>query len=79
MLDHRGVARSCTASAPAVATRENFDANNYTKEGLERLKLEDGIHVHEETKTQLELYARENGTKTVKPFMPSSRLRLGPP
>jgi type III restriction enzyme len=54
---------------PAVATRENFDANNYTKEGLERLKLEDGIHVHEETKTQLELYARENGTKVVKPFM----------
>lgn len=54
---------------PAVATRENFDAKNYTKEGLERLKMEDGIHVHEETKTQLELYARENGTKTVKPFM----------
>jgi type III restriction enzyme len=54
---------------PAVATRENFDAKNYTKEGLERLKLEDGIHVHEETKVQLELYARENNTKRVKPFM----------
>jgi type III restriction enzyme len=54
---------------PAVATRENFDAKNYTKEGLERLKLEDGIHVHEETKTQLELYARENNVRRVKPFM----------
>ena len=54
---------------PAVATRENFDVKNYTKEGLERLKLEDGIHVHEETKTQLELYARENGLRRVKPFM----------
>lgn len=54
---------------PAVATRENFDAKNYTKEGLERLKLEDGIHVHEETKTQLELYARENNVRHVKPFM----------
>lgn len=54
---------------PAVATRENFDAKNYTKEGLERLKLEDGIHVHEETKAQLELYARENGLPRVKPFM----------
>ncbi|MEX0703037.1 MAG: DEAD/DEAH box helicase family protein [Planctomycetales bacterium] len=54
---------------PAVATRENFDAKNYTKEGLEKLKLEDGIHVHEETKTQLELYSRENGVRRVKPFM----------
>jgi len=54
---------------PAVATRENFDAKNYSKEGLETLKLEDGIHVHEETKMQLELYARENGKEIVKPFM----------
>ena len=54
---------------PAVATRENFDAKNYSKEGLERLKLEDGIHVHEETKTQLELYSRENDVRRVKPFM----------
>lgn len=54
---------------PTVATRENFDEKNYTKEGLERLKLEDGIHVHEETKAQLELYARENGVPRVKPFM----------
>jgi type III restriction enzyme len=54
---------------PAVGTRENFDAKNYTKEGLERLKLEDGIHVHEESKVQLELYARENNVRRVKPFM----------
>ncbi|MBS0266147.1 MAG: DEAD/DEAH box helicase family protein [Planctomycetes bacterium] len=54
---------------PAVATRENFDAKNYSKEGLEKLKLEDGIHVHEETKTQLELYSRENNVRRVKPFM----------
>lgn len=54
---------------PVVAGRENFDASNYSKDGLERLKLEDGIHVHEETKTQLELYARENGLRRVKPFM----------
>lgn len=54
---------------PAVATRENFDADNYTKEGLELLKLKDGILIHEETKVQLELYSRENGQKRVKPFM----------
>ncbi len=54
---------------PAVATRENFDAANYTKEGLEQLKLTDGILIHEETKVQLELYARENNVRRVKPFM----------
>ena len=54
---------------PAVATRENFDKKNYTKEGLEELKLTDGILIHEETKVQLELYSRENNIHRVKPFM----------
>ncbi len=54
---------------PAVATRENFDARNYDKDGLEKLKLEDGIRVHENTKVQLEVYARENDKPMVKPFM----------
>ena len=54
---------------PCVATRENFDAANYDKAGLERLKLEDGIHIHEETKVQLDVFARENSVKRVKPFM----------
>jgi type III restriction enzyme len=54
---------------PAVATRENFDANAYTKDGLEVLKLQDGVLIHEQTKVELELYARENGVKRVKPFM----------
>ncbi len=53
----------------AVATRENFDAANYNPESLERLKLEDGIHVHENVKTRLEIYARENGREIIKPFM----------
>jgi type III restriction enzyme len=54
---------------PAVATRENFNAANYTDDSLERLKLEDGIRVHESTKVELETYARENDVKRVKPFM----------
>jgi type III restriction enzyme len=54
---------------PAVATRENFQAGNYSKEALERLKLEDAIRVHEETKSQLCLYARENNRPEVKPFV----------
>jgi type III restriction enzyme len=54
---------------PAVATRENFNAASYDDDGLEKLKLEDGIRVHEETKVQLEVYARENSVRRVKPFM----------
>ncbi len=54
---------------PAVATRENFDKDSYTKDGLELLKLKDGILIHEETKVQLELYSRENNVRRVKPFM----------
>jgi type III restriction enzyme len=54
---------------PAVATRENFNAKNYDKEGLERLKLEDGVRIHENTKVELEVYARQNDRRIVKPFM----------
>lgn len=54
---------------PAVATRENFDASNYSREGLEEVKLKDGIIIHENTKIELEVYARENGQQIVKPFM----------
>jgi type III restriction enzyme len=54
---------------PAVATRENFDPKNYDKEGLQRLKLEDGVRIHENTKVELEVYARQHELKIVKPFM----------
>jgi len=54
---------------PAVATRENFDASQYDAPALERLKLEDGIRIHENTKVELEIYARETGQFIVKPFM----------
>ena len=54
---------------PAVATRQNFDIRNYDEARLERLKLEDGVRIHENTKVELEVYARENGAPIVKPFM----------
>ena len=54
---------------PAVATRENFDSNAYSSEGLEKVKLEDGVRIHENTKVELEVYARNNGKDIVKPFM----------
>ncbi len=54
---------------PAVATRENFRVENYDEAGLETIKLQDGIRVHEHTKVQLDIYARETGSSRVKPFM----------
>ena len=54
---------------PAVATRENFDDKAYAPEGLEKVKLEDGVRIHENTKVELEVYARNNDKPIVKPFM----------
>ncbi|MES2770761.1 MAG: DEAD/DEAH box helicase family protein [Pseudomonadota bacterium] len=55
--------------ARAVVTQRNFDANAHTLEETEKIKLEDGVRLHESTKVELLTYARENGVKTVKPFM----------
>ncbi|HEY0779910.1 MAG TPA: DEAD/DEAH box helicase family protein [Gemmatirosa sp.] len=54
---------------PAVATRENFVAGDYSAEQLERLKLEDGVRLHEATKVELETYARQQNLPAVKPFV----------
>lgn len=54
---------------PAVATRQNFSPENYTEDGLERIKLEDGVRIHEHTKVELEIYARTRNLPPVKPFM----------
>ncbi len=54
---------------PAVATRENFHAENYSPEELEDVKLADGIALHENTRVELEAYAAENRVRLVKPFM----------
>jgi type III restriction enzyme len=54
---------------PAVVTQRNFDARQHTAEDVEKIKLEDGVRLHETTKVELITYARENGMKMVKPFM----------
>ena len=54
---------------PAVATRKDFDPRNFDSDSLERLKLEDGVRLHEATKAELEVYARQIGKPRVKPFM----------
>lgn len=54
---------------PAVATRQDFDAEAVSPDALERIKLEDGVRIHETTKAELEVYARERGVPPVKPFV----------
>ena len=54
---------------PAVVTQRNFDARNLPAEEVERVKLQDGVRIHETTKVELKTYARNNAVKEVKPFM----------
>ncbi|MBV2234705.1 MAG: DEAD/DEAH box helicase family protein [Sterolibacterium sp.] len=54
---------------PAVVTQRNFEAKAHTPEEVEKIKLEDGVRLHETTKVELLTYARENGVNPVKPFM----------
>ncbi|NNB31679.1 DEAD/DEAH box helicase [Pseudomonas fragi] len=54
---------------PAVVTQRNFKASNHSAEDIEKIKLEDGVRLHEATKVELLTYARENGVKMVKPFI----------
>lgn len=54
---------------PAVVTRKDFDPRGMSPEEIERLKLEDGIRLHEQTKVHLETFARETGQPIVKPFL----------
>jgi type III restriction enzyme len=54
---------------PAVVTQRNFNAKAHTPEEVEKIKLEDGVRLHETTKVELTTYARENGVPMVKPFM----------
>ncbi|WP_085317629.1 DEAD/DEAH box helicase [Derxia lacustris] len=54
---------------PAVVTQQNFDPSAHSPEQLERIKLMDGVRVHEETKVHLLTYAQQTGERVVKPFM----------
>jgi type III restriction enzyme len=54
---------------PAVATRANLNPKSMSPEALERLKLEDGVRVHESVKVDLDVYALQSGVQKVKPFI----------
>lgn len=54
---------------PAIATRKNFVKGNLTDREIEIVKLEDAISIHQDTKTELEIFALNNDVKLVKPFI----------
>lgn len=54
---------------PAVFTRKDLRPEEYKPEQLDREKLNDGIRLHEETKSKLDVYARSYGKQLVKPFV----------
>lgn len=54
---------------PAVVTRQNLNPAAMSAPELEQMKLEDGIRLHEQTKVELETYARNSGQPIVKPFV----------
>src|SRR5690606_38860562 len=54
---------------PTIAKRKNFDPKGKTAEEIEQEKLEDAISIHQQTKTDLEVYALNHGEKLVKPFV----------
>jgi len=54
---------------PAVVTQKNFNQSQFSQEQIEEIKLQDGVRIHENTKVELETYARQTGRTIVKPFM----------
>lgn len=54
---------------PTIAKRKNFRKGDLTDSEIELIKLEDAISIHQQTKTDLELYALNHDEKMVKPFI----------
>ena len=54
---------------PAAVTQRDFNARNYTPAEIEKIKLEDGVRLHENTKAELQTYAHTNDVAIIKPFM----------
>lgn len=54
---------------PTIATRKDFNPQGRSEEEIEKIKLEDAVSIHEDTKQELKLYALNTGKKLVKPFI----------
>ena len=54
---------------PTIAKRADFRDDGLTPAEIERIKLEDGLSVHQHTMASLELYARTYEKPHIKPFV----------
>ena len=54
---------------PTIATRKDFKSQGKSEEEIEKIKLQDAISIHEDTKQELKLYALNSGKRLVKPFI----------
>lgn len=54
---------------PAIATKKDFDPSQFSEDEMDRIKLEDGIRIHEDTKVALDIFSRDNNVAPVKPFV----------
>lgn len=54
---------------PTIATRKDFDPKGRSDEEIEKIKLEDAVSIHEDTKQELILYSKNTEKKLVKPFI----------
>lgn len=54
---------------PTIATRKDFNPQGRSDEEIEKIKLEDAVSIHEDTKQELKLFSLNTGKKMVKPFI----------
>ena len=54
---------------PAVITRKDFDPAQYDAETVEHIKLQDGIRLHIDTQSKLDVYGRTHNKRIVKPVV----------
>ena len=54
---------------PTIAKRRDFNPAGRSVEEIEKIKLEDAVSIHEDTKQELKLYALNSGRRLVKPFI----------
>ncbi|MFZ4545577.1 MAG: DEAD/DEAH box helicase, partial [Saprospiraceae bacterium] len=54
---------------PTIAKRRDFNPAGKSAEEIEKIKLEDAVSLHEDTKQELILYSLNTGKKLVKPFI----------
>ncbi len=54
---------------PTIAKRRDFNPAGKSDEEIEKIKLEDAVSIHEDTKQELKLYALNTGKRLVKPFI----------